>query len=195
MHPPLTLRVRSRSISNCNYSGCGRNLNALPIPDITVRFLRGTIVYKGLLTPEQLAPFYADLKRSRVCQLVCDFHQRLLHQQQPSLVAGTTLPLCRAQREINTSAATGRWFQARARKLRDELALSDKAKLLHAGMSDSASFDNALEAFVRSGSSIAESALRLVPPHGSTMKISTPDCASFSPQAHPSRNHGTAPLL
>ena len=123
-----------------------------------------TIVYKGLLTPEQLAPFYADLNDPAFASSFVIFHQRYSTNTQPSWSLAQPFRFVAHNGEINTISSNRRWFQARARKLRDEPALSDKAKLLQPGMSDSASFDNALEAFVRSGSSIAESALRLVPP-------------------------------
>jgi glutamate synthase (NADPH/NADH) large chain/glutamate synthase (ferredoxin) len=123
-----------------------------------------TIVYKGLLTPEQLAPFYSDLHDPTFASSFVIFHQRYSTNTQPSWSLAQPFRFVAHNGEINTISSNRRWFQARARKLRNELALPDDAKLLQPGMSDSASFDNALEAFVRSGSSLAESALRLVPP-------------------------------
>ncbi len=123
-----------------------------------------TIVYKGLLTPEQLAPFYSDLNDLEFRSTFVIFHQRYSTNTQPSWSLAQPFRFVAHNGEINTISSNRRWFQARAGSLRHDLGLPDNANLLQRGMSDSASLDNALEALVRSGSSIAESALRLVPP-------------------------------
>jgi glutamate synthase (ferredoxin) len=123
-----------------------------------------TIVYKGLLTPEQLAPFYLDLRDPEFESAFVVFHQRYSTNTQPSWALAQPFRFVAHNGEINTISSNRRWFQARGAKLRRQLALPENSRLLQPGMSDSASFDNALEALVRSGSSIAESALRLVPP-------------------------------
>jgi glutamate synthase (ferredoxin) len=124
----------------------------------------GTIVYKGLLTPEQLAPFYLDLNDPEFASAFVVFHQRYSTNTQPSWSLAQPFRFVAHNGEINTISSNRRWFQARAATLRHQLGLPDNSRLLQPGMSDSASFDNALEATVLSGSSIAESALRLVPP-------------------------------
>jgi len=123
-----------------------------------------TIVYKGLLTPEQLATFYPDLSDPEFASTFVLFHQRYSTNTQPSWSLAQPFRFVAHNGEINTISSNRRWFQARAATLRHQLRLPANPRLLQPGMSDSASFDNALEALVRSGSSIAESALRLVPP-------------------------------
>jgi len=123
-----------------------------------------TVVYKGLLTPEQLVPFYLDLNDPEFESTFVVFHQRYSTNTQPSWSLAQPFRFVAHNGEINTISSNRRWFQARGASLRDRLGIPDNSRLLQPGMSDSASFDNALEAFVRSGSSIAESALRLVPP-------------------------------
>jgi glutamate synthase (ferredoxin) len=123
-----------------------------------------TIVYKGLLTPEQLAPFYLDLNDPDFASSFVVFHQRYSTNTQPSWSLAQPFRFVAHNGEINTISSNRRWFQARGATVRHQLGLPDSARLLQPGMSDSASFDNALESLVRSGSSIAESALRLVPP-------------------------------
>jgi glutamate synthase (ferredoxin) len=123
-----------------------------------------TVVYKGLLTPEQLAPFYSDLSDPEFVSSFVVFHQRYSTNTAPSWSLAQPFRFVAHNGEINTISSNRRWFQARGATLRHQLRLSKNAKLLQPGMSDSASFDNALEALVQRGSSIAESALRLVPP-------------------------------
>jgi len=123
-----------------------------------------TIVYKGLLTPQQLAPFYSDLSDPEFESAFVVFHQRYSTNTQPSWSLAQPFRFVAHNGEINTISSNRRWFQARAATLRRQLGLPNEAKLLQPGMSDSASVDNALEALVRSGFSTAESVLRLVPP-------------------------------
>jgi glutamate synthase (ferredoxin) len=127
-------------------------------------FSSRTIVYKGLLTPEQLAPFYPDLNDPEFESAFVVFHQRYSTNTQPSWSLAQPFRFVAHNGEINTISSNRRWFQARGAALRRELGLPENSGLLQPEMSDSASFDNALEALVRSGSSIAESGLRLVPP-------------------------------
>jgi len=123
-----------------------------------------TIVYKGLLTPEQLTPFYPDLSDPEFASSFVIFHQRYSTNTQPSWSLAQPFRFVAHNGEINTISSNRRWFQAREARLQRQLGLADNTSLLQPGMSDSASFDNALEALVRSGSSVAESAVRLVPP-------------------------------
>ena len=123
-----------------------------------------TIVYKGLLTPEQLAPFYPDLSDPGFASSFVIFHQRYSTNTQPSWSLAQPFRFVAHNGEINTISSNRRWFQAREAVLHRQLGLEDNNSLLQPKMSDSASFDNALEAEVRRGLSIAESALRLVPP-------------------------------
>jgi glutamate synthase (ferredoxin) len=127
-------------------------------------FSSRTIVYKGLLTPEQLAPFYLDLGDPEFESAFVVFHQRYSTNTQPSWSLAQPFRFVAHNGEINTISSNRRWFLARGAGLRRQLGLPDDSRLLQPGMSDSASFDNALEALVRSGSTVAESALRLVPP-------------------------------
>src|ERR1700722_14071075 len=127
-------------------------------------FSQRTIVYKGLLTPEQLAPFYSDLSNPQFASSFAIFHQRYSTNTQPSWSLAQPFRFVAHNGEIYTISSNRRWFRAREAELHRQLELTDNHSLLQPGMSDSASFDNALAALVRRGSSIAESAVRLVPP-------------------------------
>jgi glutamate synthase domain-containing protein 2/glutamate synthase domain-containing protein 1/glutamate synthase domain-containing protein 3 len=141
-----------------------QELETLPASGYYCSLSSRTIVYKGLLTPQQLAPFYPDLSDPEFASVFVVFHQRYSTNTQPSWSLAQPFRFVAHNGEINTISSNRRWFQARGATLRHQLRLSKNAKLLQPWMSDSASFDNALEALVQRGSSIAESALRLVPP-------------------------------
>jgi glutamate synthase domain-containing protein 2/glutamate synthase domain-containing protein 1/glutamate synthase domain-containing protein 3 len=142
-----------------------------------------TIVYKGLLTPEQLAPFYSDLSDPEFASSFVIFHQRYSTNTQPSWSLAQPFRFVAHNGEINTISSNRRWFQARSATLNHDLGMSEDGHLLQPGMSDSASFDNALEALVRRGSSLAESALRLVPPAWEYDEHADPELRHFLSQS------------
>ena len=141
-----------------------QHLEAIPDSGYYCSLSSKRIVYKGLLTPEQLAPFYPDLNDPDFTSTFAIFHQRYSTNTQPSWRLAQPFRFIAHNGEINTISSNRRWFQARASTLRCKLGLPENARLLQPAMSDSASFDNALEAEVRSGRSVTEAALRLMPP-------------------------------
>jgi glutamate synthase domain-containing protein 2/glutamate synthase domain-containing protein 1/glutamate synthase domain-containing protein 3 len=141
-----------------------QELETIPAAGYYCSLSSRTIVYKGLLTPEQLAPFYLDLNDAEFASAFVVFHQRYSTNTQPSWSLAQPFRFVAHNGEINTISSNRRWFQTRGKTLCRQLGLPENSRLLQPGMSDSASFDNALEALVRNGSSIAESVLRLVPP-------------------------------
>ena len=66
--------------------------------------------------------------------------------------------------EINTISSNRRWALAREEFIRQELGLGRFFHMLEERVSDSASFDNALEVSVQRGYNIAAAMLRMVPP-------------------------------
>ncbi len=66
--------------------------------------------------------------------------------------------------EINTISPNRRWMRAREKAILREMDAPEWCHLLESGVSDSASFDNALELHLRRDYSIAAAMLRLVPP-------------------------------
>src|SRR5215469_13253983 len=123
-----------------------------------------TIVYKGLLTPQQLPIFYPDLAHTGYESSFAIFHQRYSTNTRPSWRLAQPFRFVAHNGEINTITANRRWLRAHEPELRREIGLPDECALLERGMSDSASFDNSLEIQLRQGRSPAEAVSRLVPP-------------------------------
>ncbi len=123
-----------------------------------------TIVYKGLLTPQQLPIFYPDLADRTFESSFALFHQRYSTNTQPSWGLAQPFRFVAHNGEINTISANRRWMHAREWRWRGELGLPDEAVLLQRGMSDSASFDNAFELELRRGGTLPQTISRLVPP-------------------------------
>ena len=123
-----------------------------------------TIVYKGLLTPQQLPAFYLDLADPEFKSPLAIFHQRYSTNTQPSWALAQPFRFVAHNGEINTVSGNRRWLRARERMLAEKLDVPSRAPLLEPRMSDSASFDNALELSLRQGHPVAEAVSRLVPP-------------------------------
>ena len=123
-----------------------------------------SLVYKGLLTPLQLAAFYSDLGSPEFTAPFAIFHQRYSTNTSPSWQLAQPFRFVAHNGEINTISANRRWTRAREAALCHEFGAQDRFRVLEEGVSDSASFDNALEVRLRQGSSVAAAMLRMVPP-------------------------------
>jgi glutamate synthase (ferredoxin) len=123
-----------------------------------------SVVYKGLLTPQQLPIFYPDLVNPEFESPFAIFHQRYSTNTQPSWSLAQPFRFVAHNGEINTISGNRRWVRAREPQIRQQLGLPNDCVVLEPRMSDSASLDNALEVSLRMGHSVAEAVSRLVPP-------------------------------
>src|SRR5205807_4158174 len=123
-----------------------------------------TVVYKGLLTPEQLPAFYPDLSSPEFESPFAIFHQRYSTNTQPSWSLAQPFRFVAHNGEINTISGNRRWLRARSPRLLREFGFSAGVRLLEDRVSDSASFDNGFELLLRQGHSPAEAMLGMVPP-------------------------------
>jgi glutamate synthase (ferredoxin) len=123
-----------------------------------------SVVYKGLLAPEQLPSFYPDLAAPDFRVSFAVFHQRYSTNTRPTWRLAQPFRYVAHNGEINTIGANRRWMRARENDLRRQLGTGDWFNALERDVSDSASFDNAHEILVRLGYSSAAAMLRMVPP-------------------------------
>src|SRR5438128_2690909 len=123
-----------------------------------------TVVYKGLLTPEQLPAFYPDLVDPEFVSSFAIFHHRYSTNTQPSWSLAQPFRFVAHNGEINTISANRRWLHAKEVVLRKEVGLCDAARLLEQRVSDSASFDSAFELYLRRRYGVSEPMLAMVPP-------------------------------
>ena len=123
-----------------------------------------TIVYKGLLTPEQFERFYADLRDPAFTATFAVFHQRYSTNTQPSWQLAQPFRHVAHNGEINTIVSNRRWLRAKSGQIRESLDVGAWFGLLEENVSDSASFDNALEVRLLQGLGVDEALLALVPP-------------------------------
>nr|BBH90772.1 glutamate synthase [Thermosporothrix sp. COM3] len=126
-----------------------------------------TIVYKGLLAPDQLARFYLDLVDPRYASALAVFHQRYSTNTFPSWPLAQPFRLLAHNGEINTLQGNRNWMRAREKSLSSPLwgeRVNAFVPVLQEWSSDSAQLDNALELISVSGRGLLHSVQMLVPP-------------------------------
>ncbi|WP_026677586.1 glutamate synthase large subunit [Fictibacillus gelatini] len=125
-----------------------------------------TIVYKGLLTPEQVKGFYVDLNDARFKSAFALVHSRFSTNTFPSWERAHPNRYLAHNGEINTLRGNMNWMKARERQFATEVFgtdLSTITPILDANGSDSSILDNAFEFFVLAGRTPAHSAMMLIP--------------------------------
>ena len=125
-----------------------------------------TIVYKGLLTGSQIAPFFPELSHERCASPFALVHQRYSTNTMPTWRLAQPFRYIAHNGEINTLRGNISRMHARESMLVSPLLGDDLEKikpiLMESG-SDSAIFDNALELLVMAGRSLAHAMMMMVP--------------------------------
>jgi len=125
-----------------------------------------TIVYKGLLIPEQLERFYPDLSDPIFISSFALVHSRFSTNTMGSWKLAHPYRYVVHNGEINTVKGNVNWMYARepmfkSSKIEDGI---DKIKpITHHSQSDTASLDNALELLMSTGRTIEHSLMMLIP--------------------------------
>ncbi len=127
-----------------------------------------TLVYKGMLTPEQLASYFADdLADPSLESALALFHSRFSTNTFPSWELAHPYRMISHNGEINTLRGNINWMRAREALFESDLyEPGDVPKLLpiiREGLSDTACLDNAVELLVKSGFGLARTMMMLVP--------------------------------
>jgi len=125
-----------------------------------------TIVYKGLLTPEQVDAFYLDLQDEEFVSAFSLVHSRFSTNTFPSWERAHPNRYLIHNGEINTLRGNINWMKAREQQFVSEAFGEDLEKvlpILDTDGSDSSILDNALEFFVLSGRKPAHAAMMLIP--------------------------------
>ncbi len=130
-----------------------------------------TIVYKGMLTPPQLAQFYPDLSDARYASALALVHSRFSTNTFPSWPLAHPYRLIAHNGEINTIRGNRNWMRAREAMLTSDLIRPDTAgrgferllPVLDETASDSASFDSCLELLRLGGRSLPHAVLMMIP--------------------------------
>jgi glutamate synthase (NADPH/NADH) large chain len=125
-----------------------------------------TVVYKGMLTPDQVTTFYADLRDERVVSAIALVHSRFSTNTFPSWPLAHPYRFIAHNGEINTIRGNRNWMAAREALLRTDLIAGDLRRIFPictTGVSDSANFDEVLELLHLSGRSLPHAILMMIP--------------------------------
>ncbi|MBM3215868.1 glutamate synthase large subunit [Candidatus Poribacteria bacterium] len=134
----------------------------LYVPSLSCR----TIVFKGMLTPNQVPTFYLDLHAPDIEAAIALYHSRFSTNTFPSWGRSHPYRYMIHNGEINTLRGNENWMFARQSMVESELFGEDIKKLfpiIQEDGSDSAKFDNCLEFLALSGRSLAHSMMMMIP--------------------------------
>ena len=124
------------------------------------------IVYKGMLTPSQLFPFYPDLEDEEFETHLAMVHSRFSTNTFPSWDRAQPNRYMCHNGEINTLRGNMNAMKARQGTVKSDLFGEDIEKLFpitELDCTDSGSFDNVLEFLILSGRSLQESVMMMIP--------------------------------
>ncbi len=124
------------------------------------------IVYKGMLTPDQLMPFYPDLQDDDYKAHLAMVHSRFSTNTFPSWDRAQPNRFMSHNGEINTRQGNINSMRARQGVVQSELFGAEINKLfpvVEPDCSDSGSFDNVLEFMLMNGRTLQEAIMLMIP--------------------------------
>ncbi|SPL98494.1 Glutamate synthase [NADPH] large chain [[Actinomadura] parvosata subsp. kistnae] len=125
-----------------------------------------TVVYKGMLTPDQVEPFFPDLSDERYESAIALVHSRFSTNTFPSWPLAHPYRYIAHNGEINTVKGNRNWMRAREAMLASANIPGDISRLFpicDPDGSDTASFDEALELLHMGGRSLPHAVLMMIP--------------------------------
>jgi len=125
-----------------------------------------TLVYKGMLTPEQVGAYFPDLADPNLESALALVHSRFSTNTFPSWERAHPYRYVAHNGEINTLRGNINWMYARQSMFASELfgdALDRARPLINKEGSDSGIFDNTLELMTLAGRSLPHAMMMMVP--------------------------------
>lgn len=145
-------------------------------------FSSRTIVYKGLFNAPQVRKFYPDLKSPKFTSAFAIFHQRYSTNTFPTWHLAHPFRMLAHNGEINTIRGNRNLMRARENSTAYGVwgdRFTDLRPLVQPGMSDSASFDNALQLLTLGGRSPLHACNIMMPPAWEQDSRLTPEQRAF----------------
>ncbi len=123
------------------------------------------IIYKGMLTPDQVMQFYTDLVADDYTSHLAMVHSRFSTNTFPSWDRAQPNRFMSHNGEINTLRGNANWMSAREGSLKSDLFddISKLTPIVEPDCSDSGTFDNVLEFLLMSGRTLQEAVMMMVP--------------------------------
>ena len=124
------------------------------------------IIYKGMLTTEQLFRYFPDLAAPDYTSHLAMVHSRFSTNTFPSWDRAQPMRFMSHNGEINTLRGNMNWMQARQGVVDSKLFGAELSKLfpvVEPDCSDSGTFDNVLEFLLMNGRTLQESVMMMIP--------------------------------
>ena len=141
-----------------------------------------TLIYKGMLTADQLGAMFVDLADPDMESALALVHQRFSTNTFPAWPLAHPYRFVAHNGEINTLRGNINWMRARQGLLASSVLGEDLAKVLpviREGGSDTATFDNVLEFLVMGGRSLPHAVLMMIPEPWSGNEEMSPERRAF----------------
>ncbi len=145
-------------------------------------FSHRTLVYKGMLTPDQVPACYADLRDERLESAIVLTHSRFSTNTFPSWERAHPYRYVIHNGEINTLRGNVNWMNTRQGLLRSELFGDDLEKvfpIIQPGGSDSGALDNCLEFLHLAGRSLPHAMMMMIPQAWEKDEEMSPELRAF----------------
>ncbi len=153
----LAFAARKVAERRARENGC-----ELYFPSLSAR----TLVYKGMLTTDQLGEFFPDLVDERFASAIGLVHSRFSTNTFPSWPLAHPFRYIAHNGEFNTIRGNRNWMRTRESLLESELIPGDLRRLFPIctpDASDSATFDEVLELLHLAGRSLPHAVLMMIP--------------------------------
>jgi glutamate synthase (NADPH/NADH) large chain len=124
------------------------------------------IIYKGMLTPAQVRPYFKDLSDSDYKTHLAMVHSRFSTNTFPSWDRAQPLRFMSHNGEINTLRGNSNWMRAREGGAVSQVygdRLKELFPIVEPHCSDSGTFDNCLEFLLMNGRTLQEAVMMMVP--------------------------------
>ncbi len=141
-----------------------------------------TLVYKGMLTTDQVDNYFPDLKHPAMESALALVHSRFSTNTFPSWERAHPYRYLAHNGEINTLRGNINWMHARQALFESPLFGDDIKKILpivNPNGSDSSMFDNTLELLVLAGRPLAHAMMMMIPEPWSNHESMDPDRRAF----------------
>ena len=170
--------IRKRAENAIRYSGKVRGGEYFYLPSLSFK----TVVYKGMLMPAQVAPYYPDLTHPAMETALALVHSRFSTNTFPSWNRAHPYRYLAHNGEINTLRGNINWMHAGQSHFESDLFGDDIKKILpiiNTDGSDSAMFDNCLELLVMAGRELPHAMMMMIPEPWENHESMSPEKRAF----------------
>jgi glutamate synthase (ferredoxin) len=170
--------IRKRAENAIRYSGKVRGGEYFYLASLSFK----TVVYKGMLMPAQVAPYYPDLTHPAMETALALVHSRFSTNTFPSWNRAHPYRYLAHNGEINTLRGNINWMHAGQSHFESDLFGDDIKKILpiiNTDGSDSAMFDNCLELLVMAGRELPHAMMMMIPEPWENHESMSPEKRAF----------------